>query len=264
MRGFGVHHLRILASQFSHVGHERSSKSALQHTLIVSYIIKVYFKKMNTDLRNKFGYPISCNLCNEFEDKPQNIDLINPFYKTGESVKVLLIGQDPTILDRPERVNTVLMLNETTGRNGQLRKWLESELFGKESFQKIEIYATNLVKCQFSKPPSTNTNGALKFLEPRFDKCKHYLYLEIESFRPNIILTLGESSHILFSREIELLQGKLNLRMKDDFNGEFCKVRLNSIIFEYSPCLHIKTFRVAETYGKQVFDFKNILKQKIL
>ena len=51
--------------------------------------------------------------------------------------------------------------------------------------------------------------------------------------------------------------------MKDDFTGNFIKVRLNNIEFYYSPCLHIKTYRVAETYGKQVFDFKEGLNKKI-
>lgn len=218
---------------------------------------------MNSELRNKYGYPINCNYCQEFDSKPKNISKIDPFYKSGKELKLLLIGQDPTIFDKPERVNTVLMLNENIGRNGQLRRWLENELFGKENFNRIEIYATNLVKCQFDRPPSLSQGGALKFLTPRFDYCKQYLFKEIENFKPDIVLTLGESAHKLFFKEIKVLNGNLAGKMKDDFTGKFIKVKLNDIEFNYSPCLHIKTYRVAETYGKQVFDFKDGLNKKL-
>ncbi len=150
---------------------------------------------MNKELRLKYGYPLECNECAIFESKPKNISKIDPFYKTGKGLKLLLIGQDPTIFDAPGRVNTVLMLNETKGRNGQLRKWLEKELFGIENFNKIEIYATNLVKCQFNLPPTLSKGGALKFLKPRFNLCKKHLAKEIENFNPDVILTLGESTH---------------------------------------------------------------------
>lgn len=218
---------------------------------------------MDRDLRTKYGYPVICGKCNSFESKPKNIERIDPFYKVGDKLKLLLIGQDPTIFDDPERVNTVLMLDETKGRNGQLRKWLEKELFGTENFHKIEIYATNLVKCQFDKPPTVSSEGALRFLKPRFELCKSYLINEINNFKPEIVITLGESAHILFTKGIEVISGNLSGNMKEDFTGKFIKVRINKIEFYYSPCLHIKTFRVAETYGKQVIDFKYGLYEKL-
>lgn len=214
---------------------------------------------MNADLRIRFGYPVHCTECDLFDDKPLNLQRINPYYKSGNSTRVMLIGQDPTIFDRPDRVNEVLMLKETRGRNGQLRRWIENELFGKEKFEKIELYSTNLVKCQFSKPPSTN--GALKFLEPRFKKCKKYLLDEIENFKPTVVLTFGEPAHILFSKELTIIKGNLNEKMKEDFNGSFFRASLNNIEFDYSPCLHIKTFRVAETYGEKVIQFKKELRK---
>ena len=218
---------------------------------------------MNTELREKFGYPVKCELCSEFDNKPRNIEKIDPYFQKGDKIKLLLIGQDPTIFDKPERVNTVLMLNEKKGRNGQLRKWLEKELFGEENFKKIELYATNLVKCQFGNPPTASQEGALKFLKPRFEKCKKYLFKEIEKFKPMIVLTLGESAHKLFAKELEIIDGQISFKMKEDFKGEFYNARLKNITFEYSPCLHIKTFRVAETYGRQVFDFKKKLLERI-
>lgn len=46
--------------------------------------------------------------------------------------------------------------------------------------------------------------------------------------------------------------------MKNDFNGVLKKNKLNNTDYEflYTPCLHIQTFRVAETYGDAVIKFK--------
>ena len=90
---------------------------------------------MNT--REKYGYPLCCNKCTQLGDEPRRLSEIEPFHKDGSAIKLMLIGQDPTIIKDPERVNTVLMLNEISGRNGQLRKWLETELIGKGNFDSV-------------------------------------------------------------------------------------------------------------------------------
>jgi uracil-DNA glycosylase family 4 len=219
-------------------------------------------KHMNNKLRERYGYPTKCDKCAIFEDKPKGLDRIDPFYDPGNKIKLLLIGQDPTILKNPERVKTVLMLEDNKGRKGQLRKWLETELFGEVNFREIEIYATNLVKCQFDFPPSQSKKGAFNFLSERYEKCKDYIFSEINNYNPDIILTLGESAHKLFIMDL-ILDENLKSKMSKDFTGNFYKAKLNSIEFYYSPCLHIKTFRVADTYGNKVVQFKNGLKEML-
>ena len=44
--------------------------------------------------------------------------------------------------------------------------------------------------------------------------------------------------------------------MKKAFTGDFVRAKFRGIEFDYSPCLHIQTFRVAETYGDRVERFK--------
>lgn len=213
------------------------------------------------NIREKYGYPLCCNKCTELGDTPRRLEQIDPYHKDGSSIRLMLIDQDPTIFNSPERVNTVLMLNETTGRNGQLRKWIETELIGKDNFENVEIYATNLVKCQFSKPPSQS--GGKEFLKLRFENCKSYLHSEIEKFKPTLVLTFGEPAHMLFSTMLEVISGQLKSGMKSDFNGTFISAKINNIEFDYSPCLHIKTFRVAETYGDSVKGFKTGLAERL-
>ena len=62
---------------------------------------------MDRDLRKKYGYPTECDKCKTFDSKPKGIDRIDQFYKSGNNLKILLIGQDPTIFDEPDRVNSV-------------------------------------------------------------------------------------------------------------------------------------------------------------
>ncbi len=207
-----------------------------------------------------FGYPKKCTRCNSFETLTQtNLQLIvKPFYQKGDGFRLMLIGQDPTIFERKERVKQVLMLDEA---NSQLRRWLES-LFGEENFGKFTIYATNLVKCTFPKPPSTFKGK--NFLKPYFENCSCYLMREVLNFRPNLVLTFGEPSHRYFTTLIDNKE-QIGISMQSAFgNGEeFFKAQINGFEFSYSPSLHIKTFRVAEVYGKRVEIFKSSLLKEV-
>ena len=62
---------------------------------------------------------------------------------------------------------------------------------------------------------------------------------------------------------MEFTSVEIKGKMKEDFKGEFIEAKVNGIKFFYSPCLHIKTFRVAETYGQSVLDFKKSLFRKL-
>jgi len=115
------------------------------------------------------------------------------------------------------------------------------------------LYATNLVKCGFRELPSGQ--GGIKFLRPYFDNCKDHLVEEVSRFQPTLALTLGEAAHRLF---ITTLDNRDDIadRMKVAFTGKFLRAQFRGIEFDYSPCLHIQTFRVAHTYGDRLKGFK--------
>lgn len=196
-----------------------------------------------------FGYPRQCNSC---QASGTSIKLtVEPHFKKGPAFKVMLIGQDPTILKDPDknRVKEVLMLDD---EKGQLKRWL-TNIFGEENFGKIELYATNLIKCTFDNPPSTK--GGKEFLRPFFDNCKSHLLKEIQNYRPNLILTFGEPAHYYFLKIMPETKN-IETKMNKAFKGDFYKIKFDDFVFDYSPCLHIKTFRVAETYGEKIKLFK--------
>lgn len=195
-----------------------------------------------------FGYPEQCAKC------AANGELnlrVAPYFREGNDPRLMLIGQDPTIRREPERVKYVLMLDQ---KNGQLSRWLRG-LFGADNFDSLTLYATNLVKCSFSAPPSTARQGGLKFLRPYFENCREYLVQEVSRFRPTLVLSLGEPAHKLF---ITMLDNgdEIGDSMQTAFTGNFVRARLRDVEFDYSPCLHIQTFRVAEVYGDSVERFK--------
>ncbi len=197
-----------------------------------------------------FGYPRSCSLCADIAG-PKLALQVAPFLEGGTGPRVMLIGQDPTIRRDPERVKHVLMLDE---ERSQLRQWLKT-LFGESNFERMQLYATNVVKCSFQNPPSTDRRGGFRFLEPYFENCKRYLYAEIVAYKPDLALTFGEPAHRHFCGVLDD-RSPVPDKMKDAFSGQFFRVRVNGMAFRYSPSLHIKTFRVAETYGQSVSAFK--------
>ena len=171
---------------------------------------------------------------------------------------MMLVGQDPTVRKKPERVKHVLMLDEPSG---QLSRWLR-DLFGPNKFERLTIYATNVVKCSFSKPPSDFDEGGLAFLSPYAEVCKQYLGREVGAFQPDLVLTLGEPSHKLFRYVLDR-PDVVGEDMKEAFTGLFVRASIGGVAFDYSPCLHIQTFRVAETYGKRVDSFRAGLSQRL-
>lgn len=198
----------------------------------------------------EYGYPKHCTKCESIGGSGLSLH-VSPYYRAGDKVRLMLIGQDPTIYKNPERVAYVLMLNQ---KNGQLSRWLEG-LFGDANFQSLTLYATNLVKCSFTKPPSTTKQGGFNFIKRYFDNCRAYLNQEITMFKPTLVLTLGGSTHKLF---ISMLSNYSDIpeAMKEAFTGRLIKAKLEELEFDYSPCLHIKTFRVADVYGDKVRRFK--------
>jgi uracil-DNA glycosylase len=204
-----------------------------------------------------FGYPQSCDKCfdyvkNEFSSISIEGLRVQPFFREAGNFKLMLIGQDPTIRMDQERVKTVLMLDQ---ENGQLRRWLKS-FVGESKFNSMTIYATNVVKCSFSKMPSELRNGGRELLNYCFSNCSGYLKKEILGFEPNLILSFGEPAHEMV---LKIIKENLPLKMKEAFSGQFHSISINNFSTNYSPCLHIKTFRVAETYGRKVENFKILI-----
>ncbi len=206
-----------------------------------------------------YGYPKECRQCVSFSEEGVELKVLPYLQENSKNHRVMLIGQDPTIYRDPDRVKRVLMLDE---ENGQLRRWLKT-LFEETKFDALTLYATNLIKCTFEKPPYRGSlKKTLHYLDSYFNQCKNHIINEIQLFKPQIVLTLGGPTHYLFTTLFDN-KDDFSQPMKEAFTGEFRQAEIGNITFDYSPCLHIKTFHVAETYGEPVQKFKAGLSRKI-
>jgi uracil-DNA glycosylase len=200
-----------------------------------------------------YGYPLSCKLCLDlFHECPSLIT--RPYLTTNGNARLMLIGQDP-LVHSFKTVNRVLDLDN---EHGQLRRWLVS-VFGESIFDAFTLYATNLVKCSLEKAPSDN-NSNMKLLQTYFRNCRTYIFREISLFKPDFVLAFGEPAHELFF-EILSDAGDLTSSMRKDFTGSLSKVRVGDTSFLYSPCLHIRTFMIADSYGDRTKEFKMNIKR---
>ncbi|GMA98821.1 uracil-DNA glycosylase family protein [Pelosinus sp. IPA-1] len=199
---------------------------------------------------NDFGYPQICDLCKDVDEC--NLEVVHPFYekRVESNIRLMLIGQDPTIFKGRNKVKTVLMLDK---ENGQISRWLRN-IFD-DQFDQVSIYATNIVKCTFKVPPSKTLEGGFKYLTPFFKNCKKYVVEEIGLYKPHLVMTLGESTHKLFRTVLD--QNNVPQKMQQAFSGNLIRASVQGVSFDYTPCLHIKTFRVADIYGDAVKSFKS-------
>lgn len=108
-------------------------------------------------------------------------------------LRLMPVGQDPTIPRRPQRVRHVRMAGEPSG---QLFRWLR-RLLG-DSYDRATIHPTNVVKCSFLRPPSDLDLSALDALRAYARNCRHLLAQEVARCAPSLVPTIGESSHLIF------------------------------------------------------------------
>ena len=189
----------------------------------------------------KSGFPKECDLCIKTKINSRmfsgNIELLTKPIR-GTNPSIMLVGQDPTIAKG--QVRSVLDLENTSGT---LYKYITVDILNHARLTLNNIYATNLIKCQFPNnqtPKSLSEKHKVKmkdFLSPFFNNCKHWFFKEVREIHPKIILSLGEPVHQFL---IEEFSWSVPIRMKDAFSNVF-KVNLHGNNVLYIPCIHINT-----------------------
>jgi uracil-DNA glycosylase len=118
-----------------------------------------------------------------------SLDPPDPFRGSGK-IKLIVVGQDPTVQD-PEykkKVKVVLLLNQPGG----LRTYLGKVCKGLDIDLDENIYATNLLKNFFTRPPDRINKEDPQFYQKAADYWIPLLREEIEEFKNVPVLTLGE------------------------------------------------------------------------
>lgn len=119
-----------------------------------------------------------------------NYDFIPPFCgaKNPKDVKLIILGQDPTIRNKETRKNINVTLNLDKPK-GALRRYLEFVCSELNIDLDSQVYATNLYKCFFHQPPADNP----QILFNHREQWLTFLREELSVFKKEIpIITLGE------------------------------------------------------------------------
>ena len=108
-----------------------------------------------------------------------------PPYQGDSDIKLIIIGQDPTIKNEKQRSKIKYTLN--LDKDGALKRYIEQICKGL-GISINNVYATNVFKYFYSEPPAKTFDVLKKHLEPNI----RLLNKELSAF-PNIpIITLGE------------------------------------------------------------------------
>jgi len=115
-------------------------------------------------------------------------DFILPFSKADKTskIKLVFIGQDPTVRNEKSRGNINVTLNLDKGNS--LRTYLKKVCETLEIDLDKEVYATNLYKCFFKFPPADDQT----ILSRQFKIWMDFLINELNVFKNSIFITLGE------------------------------------------------------------------------
>lgn len=124
---------------------------------------------------------------NKFEINPIDERLSNivlPF-KGSREIKLIILGQDPTIKNEKSRKNIEYTLNLDKGNS--LKAYIERICVGL-GITIENVYATNLFKYFYTIPPAQTMDVLYAHLQPNLELLKE----EISEFKNTPIITLGE------------------------------------------------------------------------
>ena len=145
----------------------------------------------------------------ELPDDPANpIDFdLSPVkpYIGDEEIKLIIIGQDPTIrnIQRRKYINTTLNLD----KNGALKTYVEN-ICRELDISIQNVYATNIFKYFYSIPPADTPDVLIKHKTQNIE----LLRKEIECYKDSPIITLGEPVLRLITNEGEKVRNYWNFQ----------------------------------------------------
>jgi hypothetical protein len=183
-----------------------------------------------------------------------SLDPPDPFRGSGK-IRLIVLGQDPTV-QNPEykkKVKVVLLLNQP----GRLRTYLGKVCKGLDIDLDENIYATNLLKNFFARPPDKINKEDPQFYRKAADYWIPLLRDEIEEFEDVPVLTLGQPvlNCLMEGPEEVLIRYSWGFEGPGRYGGNFGYIKpsenvLGRVIF---PFPHYPGLR-KKIYGRQQMD----------
>lgn len=174
-----------------------------------------------------------------------------PPFMGGNDIKLIVIGQDPTIRNEERRKNIICTLN--LDKQGALRKYVK-QICDNMEITIENVYATNVFKYFYGRPPADTLDVLKEHLQSNLELLKK----ELSCF-PNVpIITLGEPV-------LKLLTGNEQAKVryywrydskKGTRNGEFLRVEAKESKFRrpFYPFCHQPSIR-KQFYSNNLEDY---------
>lgn len=188
-----------------------------------------------------------------------------PPYIGGGEIKLVIIGQDPTVRKPESRSKITCTLN--LDKKGALRSYVE-KICECLCISMKNVYATNLFKYFYTVPPASN----LRILKNHLPKNLELLNKEISDLNISIdcpIVTLGEPVLRLLLEENIVLGKEKKVRYYWDYNSttkssdrnfRFVDESKNVLSLKFYPFCHQPSMR-KQFYKNCLIDYISFLKE---
>ncbi|MBS1495092.1 MAG: hypothetical protein JST55_16420 [Bacteroidetes bacterium] len=198
-------------------------------------------------------------LKNDFEVNPIDTTLLPiPPFSLSDDIKLIILGQDPTVKIPESRLKIKHTLNLDKG--GSLRKYINDICIALEiSFE--NVYATNVFKYFYTIPPERTMNVIYSHL----DKNLELLERELSNYPDVPIVTLGLPVLRLLTKENSEVSyfWDYNRRTKlTDGAFKFCIGSENKLRRDFFPLPHQPSL-AKDFYSSNLQDYLKFVKSKI-
>jgi hypothetical protein len=170
-----------------------------------------------------------------------NLLPITPFIGNN-TIKLIIIGQDPTIRNQSERKNISTTLN--LNKSGALRNYIEQSICRALNIAIENVYASNLYKYFYTTPPSGHIDELRDHLTPNLNLINEEL-----TYFPNVpIITLGQpvlsllTTHLTYQK-VRTYWGYDTSTRKSDGNFQYCPATFNYLHRKLYPFPHQPSLR---------------------
>jgi len=186
-----------------------------------------------------------------------NLNVIPPF-KGKKEIKLIIIGQDPTIRNIKSRKNITCTLN--LNKNNSLKTFIRS-ICEKLGITLDNVYATNLFKYFYTYPPADTIKVLQAHLEPNLELLKH----ELDEYKGLPIITLGQPLLQLLCGDNALIRTFWDYDKKTGkTNGNFSysNANENKLNRDFYPFPHQPSIR-KEFYKNTLASYTLFMRSKI-
>jgi len=197
------------------------------------------------------------NLIKEIDIKGDMIDdRLLPVlpYRISNKVSLIFIGQDPTVKNSNSRHSIEYALN--LDKNGSLKTYIMKICVGLDiSFE--NIYATNIFKYFYTKPPAQTIHVLKAHLEPSLELLKEELAVYLNA----VIITLGEPVLQLLAGDDVYVRNFWGYQKKNKTDGVFkrCEAKDNKLGRSFYPFPHQPSLG-KEFYANTLDDYIKFVK----